>query len=252
MIGIVGGMGPYAGIDLAFKLTAETRVEKDQEHLPFHLISIPERIADRSAYMRGEDVPNPGYAIVDVILALQNNGCTIIGIPCVTAHSPVIRSVLDAAIEDGRILSDVLHTVEETVGSIRRDHPGVSRVGALSTTASWRARLFLDALDKAGFEVIEQDPWVQDELVNPAIFHPEHGIKVHADPVSDWARGLVVDAIDHLEAKGAEAVILGCTELPVAIAEPTVHGVHCIDPTRALARGLVRTYAPEKLAPLPI
>ena len=108
MIGIVGGMGPFAGIDLAFKITSETRVERDQDHVPFQLISVPERIADRSAYMRGEDVANPGLAMVDVIMALQEGGATIAGIPCVTAHSKPIIALVEEATADGRIESPTL------------------------------------------------------------------------------------------------------------------------------------------------
>jgi aspartate racemase len=57
----------------------------------------------------------------------------------------------------------------------------------------------------------------------------------------------LIEAIRHLAASGAEAVILGCTELPLAVTEAEIEGVRCIDPTRALARALIREAAPERL-----
>ena len=47
-IGIVGGAGPYAGLDLAQKILQQTRVENDQDHLPTLLISTPDKIEDLS------------------------------------------------------------------------------------------------------------------------------------------------------------------------------------------------------------
>ena len=91
---------------------------------------------------------------------------------------------------------------------------------------------------------------IQDDLVNPAIFDEEFGIKSAAAAVTDEARDHVLQAIAHLRDRGAEAVILGCTELPLAVTEPHVGDVLAVDPTRALARALIREFAPEKLRPI--
>jgi aspartate racemase len=59
-----------------------------------------------------------------------------------------------------------------------------------------------------------------------------------------------MEATDHLVARGAEAVILGCTELPLAVPEAHREGVPFINSTRALARALIRASHPEALRPL--
>ena len=123
-------------------------------------------------------------------------------------------------------------------------------VGALSTTASYKEQVFTPALEAAGLEVVLQDPAIQEDLVNPAIFDPEFGIKSGAASVTREAREHVLRAVAHLHERGAEAVILGCTELPLAVPEPRTSDVLTVDPTRALARALIREFAPEKLRPV--
>ena len=51
IIGIVGGVGPYAGLDLTEKIFGQTIASSDQEHLPVALLSLPERIEDRTRYL---------------------------------------------------------------------------------------------------------------------------------------------------------------------------------------------------------
>ena len=53
-IGIVGGVGPHAGLDLTRKLFDHTRAEADQEHLPVMLYSFPDRIGERPAFLLGK------------------------------------------------------------------------------------------------------------------------------------------------------------------------------------------------------
>ena len=65
LLGILGGMGPQAGLDLAQKLIAATRADNDQDHVPFVLFSLPGSVADRTAYLLGVSGTNPAYAIAD-------------------------------------------------------------------------------------------------------------------------------------------------------------------------------------------
>ena len=90
MIGIVGGMGPYAGIDLIKKIFDLTITKKDQDHVPITMISTPHRIPDRTKFIKGEIKKNPAIEISKIIKKLSNQGASIIGMPCNTAHSPII------------------------------------------------------------------------------------------------------------------------------------------------------------------
>ena len=249
-IGIVGGMGPFTGVDLVDKIHRESIAVKDQDHLPTVLASYPGRIPDRGRFVLGQSDANPAEAIAEVIIFLDRAGAVVAGIPCVTAHCTPIMAEVQKRIQSSGVSLRLLGLIDETVSAIREAAPETRRVGALSTTASHRQQVFRPALEEAGYEVIVQDPSIQGELVTPAIFDPVFGIKSRPLPVSNEARAHVVAAIRHLRERGAEAVILGCTELPLAVAETYLDEVLIVDPTRALARGLIRTFAPEALRPL--
>ena len=249
-IGIVGGMGPYTGVDLAAKLLHESLGTKDQHHLPVLLASFPGLIPDRGTFVLGRESDNPADPLSEVIRFLERSGADVVGIPCVTAHcNPIMDRVLEL-LDQARSSVLLLNLIDEVVRHIQDATPDVRRVGALSTAASFEQRVFGEELERAGFEVVQQGAGIQEQLVNRAIFDESFGIKSNASPVSDKARKLVLEAVVHLRERGAEAVILGCTELPLAVSESWVEGVHCIDPTRVLARALIREFAPDRLKPL--
>ena len=71
-IGVVGGVGPYAGLDLVRKLFDHTRADCDQGHLPVMLLSFPDRIADRPAFLLRGAAVNPGEAIGEIPVGHAN------------------------------------------------------------------------------------------------------------------------------------------------------------------------------------
>lgn len=68
--------------------------------------------------------------------------------------------------------------------------------------------------------------------------------------MTSWARKGLEEAIQALKSTGAEIIILGCTELPIALTESSFYGIPLLDPTTILARAIVREVAVEKLKPL--
>lgn len=246
IIGIIGGMGPQAGLDLAEKVIAETQAVSDQDHLPVALLSYSHLIGDRSAYVFGEPIPNPGIAIATVARKLSQLGVRTAGIPCNSAHAPEIWNELQKSLSDVKI--HILHLIQETIRYIEELLPGITRIGCLSTLSVHRLGLYRAALENAGMSVVMPSDDLAEEVVHRAIFDPEFGIKAHSAPVTDQACELVHSAIDACYHKGAEAVILGCTELPLAVSS-SAH-VPLIDPARALARALIRETSPQKLRPL--
>ena len=247
ILGVLGGMGPYAGLDLVRKIFDETQAGTDQEHLPVALLSYSHRILDRSAYLFGEIDENPADAITDVARRLDGLGATVAGLPCNSAHAPAIFEVVREKLRASGHQIRVLHMIEEAARYAREVAHGIRRIGALSTLALYRLGLYPQAIEAAGFEAVVPDEDVQTNLVNAAIYDPVYGIKAQSNPATETARQHLLDAIAHLRDKGAEAVILGCTELPLAIEETMLDGTLLIDPTRALARALIRETYPERL-----
>ena len=246
VIGIIGGMGPQAGLDLAAKVIAETQAVTDQDHLPMSLLSYGHLIGDRSTYVFGESTENPGIAIASVARELSNIGVRVAGIPCNSAHAPQIFDELTQLLTGTPIR--ILHLIHEAIQHIQEILPGITRVGCLSTLSVHRLDLYRSALEDAGYTPVMPSEEIAEQVVHRAIFDPEFGIKAQSAPVTDQARAMVLSAVDHCRSNGAEAVILGCTELPLAVSHSS--DVPLIDPARALARALIRETSPQKLAPL--
>jgi aspartate racemase len=248
VIGVIGGMGPYAGLDLVRKIFDLTEASTDQEHLPVALLSFPGRIRDRSTFLFEGTGENPGEALARIVLQLNDLGAVVAGIPCNTAHAPAILDVVQQRLDEAGARIRLLHMIHEAVRHIRRETEGLERIGILSTLAVYRLGLYRKALRSEGFEPILPDDNVQESIVNRTIFDPSYGIKAQTNPVSGIARQSLMNAIEHLREKGAEAIILGCTELPLAIPEEEVDSVPVIDPTAILARALIRESHPERLS----
>ena len=248
VIGVIGGMGPYAGLDLVRKIFDLTEASTDQEHLPVALLSFPGRIRDRSTFLFEGTGENPGEALARLVLQLNDLGAVVAGIPCNTAHAPAILDVVQQRLDEAGARVRLLHMIHEAVRHIRRETEGLERIGILSTLAVYRLGLYRKALRSEGFEPILPDDNVQESIVNRTIFDPSYGIKAQTNPVSGIARQSLMNAIEHLREKGAEAIILGCTELPLAIPEEEVDSVPVIDPTAILARALIRESHPERLS----
>lgn len=250
VIGVIGGMGPYAGLDLVRKIFDETRASRDQEHVPVALLSYPDRIPDRSSFLL-EDGESPVPALVDIGIRLADAGATVIGMPCNTAHAEPIFAEFSRQLEELRPGVRLHHIVHETVRYIASEYSDFSSIGVLSTYATYRLRLYADAIEAENLTCVLPDEEVQDRLINRTIFQPPHGIKAQSNPISSVAREALIRAIQHLKEKGAEAVILGCTELPLAVTEEHIEGVPIIDPTRVLARALLRATYPTKMKKRP-
>lgn len=250
VIGVLGGMGPHAGVDLVDKIIAQTDAATDQEHVPVALLSYPERLVDRSTFLFGEIDTNPAYALADVLRRLDDVGAVVAGMPCNTAHAPAIFDTIVQ--ETARTGHDVrlLHMIDETVQFMQATMPHVETVGTLSTQAVYDLELHRAPLEAAGFTVVTPAPAMR-ERINTTIFDPSFGLKAQSHPATPQAKQNLLDAIHHLIERGADAVVLGCTELPLAPLAARMDLVPLIDPAEILARALLRAVHPDHLKPLP-
>ncbi|NQV73642.1 aspartate/glutamate racemase family protein [bacterium] len=245
MIGILGGMGPQAGVDLASKIISQTRAEKDQDHIPLLLVGDP-LVPDRTAFLFGRTDINPALAMAKSVKMLIASGAKCIGIACNTAHSPPIFDVFERSVKEAYPDANVLHLIQETVRGIQAQFPLAGKIGILATQGSYEFRLYDNPLSEAGFSPLRP---TNTELLTDAIFNPKVGIKACSAPPTSEARSWIISCIDNLIDQGAEAIILGCTELPLAVPESSHRGVSLIDPGLMLARALIEACAPDRLLP---
>ena len=248
LIGILGGMGPQAGLDLADKLISLTSTSCDQDHLPFVLFSIPGSIPDRTAFLLGQADLNPAYAIADQFEKMAAMGITLAVMACNTAHAGLIFDFALGLLKEKGIELRILHMVKETVSYIRKKYPAVRRVGILATHGTYQTRLYDQALEDRGLEAVLPDAVVRDKDIHAALYAPSFGIKTSPGSVHEEACLRVRSAIRHLVDLGAEAVILGCTELPLAVKDGQIDGIPILDPARIVAEKLVRETYPDRLS----
>ncbi|WP_420456739.1 aspartate/glutamate racemase family protein [Rubrivirga sp.] len=244
-VGVLGGLGPYAGLDLVRSIFDETDARTDQGHLPVTLVSYPNRVPDRATWLADPTAPSPLPAMMEVLRRLDDAGCAVAGVPCNTAHAPALFDRLrDGLLADGRDLA-LLHIVDAIVARLAEVAPDAGTIGVLATTSSIENRLHQIGLEAAGLSALVPDAAHQAAVQN-AIYGPT-GLKAESAPPRPQARQALLDATDHLIERGAQAVILGCTELPLAVPEADRGGVPFVNSTRALARALIRATHPGKL-----
>lgn len=245
MIGIVGGMGPIAGIDLSKKIINQTIAGKDQGHIAQVLFSAPERIGDRTEFLQGIIKENPANAIADIILSLESVGATIVGLPCNSAHAPAIFNVIIAKLKERQSEIILLHMIEEVGKFLKIQYPAIKKVGILGTSGTYQTRQY-NQIEKFGFEVLNVSE-TEIEKVHQSIYHPVYGIKSVSDKISEESFIILNSACNSLIEKGAEVIVLGCTELPLALPEKIFKNIPLIDATLILARALIKAADPKKL-----
>lgn len=243
-IGIVGGVGPLAGVDLHKKIIKNTNAHSDQEHLPVYHISCGHLITDRTEYYLNQTLKNPAIAIFNVITQLHQMQCSIIGIPCNSAHIPCIRDALDNVIQLSYSNDiEVLHLIKEVGLHIKSE--GIEKVGLLATKGTIQSKLYQETLDKMGIQVVVPTTDERINRVHDSIYHAEYGIKAKS-LVTDRAREILLEETEHLIHEGVESVVLGCTELPLALTEDMVR-IPLLDATDVLARAMIYRSNPSKL-----
>jgi len=250
-IGIVGGVGPYAGLDLNRKIFDQTLANTDQDHLRVVLISCPVDIPDRTEYLLKKKTINPAIPIFNILESLELFGASVVGIPCNTAHAPEIFDVLVQKLRQSAKRIEILHMVEEVACFIKQYYPTVNNVGILATNGTVHSCVYTKILKPEGFNVIYPRKEVQYLKVHASIYDPTFGIKAKSNPVTATAQKTIKEAMENLIEQGAECIILGCTELSLAIETNGSNGKPIIDPTLILARALIGKVAPNKLRPLP-
>ena len=225
MLGVLGGMGPLASAQFMLRLTLLTPAERDQDHVPAVLWSDP-RGPDRVAAWSGTE-PDALPMLVRGLQGLAAAGCGAVAIPCNTAHGWI----------DGMRAATglpILHIVEAAAADLQRQAVPKGRVAVMGTAATLTMRLYQERLAAAGWPCIEPTGEEMARLVLPAI------AAVKASRVTE-AYAPLADAVQALRVRGAQAVILGCTEIPLGLqAGPHEElGVPLVDTIDALARASI-------------
>ncbi|WP_257253296.1 MULTISPECIES: amino acid racemase [unclassified Endozoicomonas] len=228
MLGVLGGMGPLATVDFMQKIIALTEASKDQEHLPMLVHNVPQ-IPDRSAcILEGSEDPFP--ALLRGLRSLERGGAQCAVIPCNTAHFWFDKLQKQARIP----MISILDCVQQ---HIRRNNLG--KIGIMATSATVSAVMYQQQIENDGRECLIPDQEVQT-LMMDAIYD------IKAGGLERGSQRMKM-VFDDLVRQGAEAVILGCTEIPIGLAGvASTNPEQCIDATALLARACVYWHSQQE------
>jgi len=221
-IGILGGMGPAAAIDLQAKILAATPATTDSGHLPIVVWNVPQ-VPDRVAAVLGTG-PSPVAAMAAGVRALEAAGCEAFAVACNTAHYWAEELAGAARIP-------LLHIADAAVEAIATRPVPPMRIGLLATRGTLAAAFYGERLAQRGFEWIAPSEDEQARFVDRAIE------RVKAGDVAG-ARAPFEDAAAALAGRGADLILMACTELPLA-AQGARSPVPLLDAGQALAEAIV-------------
>lgn len=231
VIGVLGGMGPQATVDFLSKLIAATPVRSEQDHLHV-VLDINPKVPDRNvaiAAARNEHqvyASEPGAVLAGMARRLQAAGATLLVMACNTAHA------FEADIRANTSIPFVSMIEESCDEAARCATAAGRRIGVLAAQGCIDAGLYQRALARRGLQVLLPDPRRQERLMELLyrIKLGELSQEVRVD-MGELARSLVSD--------GADAIIAGCTEVPLVLHAGEVSRP-LIDATANLAGRCVR------------
>jgi len=226
-LGVLGGMGPLAAADFLRKVAENTCANCDQEHVPVLLYgdcSTP----DRTEGIVGSG-PSPLPQLLDGIRFLNKADVRAICIPCNSAHYwfPQIQSA-------SRV--PVLHIALESIAQIKEKKPGARVVGVMSTYGTFLTGVYNRLLLDIGYTVLTSSAEEFKSLVSPGI------AMVKSNCIAEAER-LFSSASSSLLERGAEIIILACTEIPLGMQSQIRDNPNLfVDSTDALAKSAVNLF----------
>ena len=194
-IGILGGLGPAASVYFYGLITAHTKALRDQDH-PDIILYSKASTPDRTDFILGNSADSPLPAMIEGVHALTGAGAELIAIPCNTAHYFYDEIQRTSSVP-------VLNIVKETVRLAK--NAGIRRIGIMATTGTVTVGAYQQACLEEGLSFVLPCERSQAALMD--IIYRD--IKTDGEPDTEKFLRIAQELYEN----GAEAVILGCTEL---------------------------------------
>ena len=223
-VGVIGGVGPMATVYYMQRVIEMTKAGCDQEHINMLVLNDCD-IPDRTAFITEKSPDNPLPVMVEDAKRLEAAGCEFVVIPCNTAH--YFYDELEQAVE-----IPVVNIVEETIRYAKARVQDLSCVGIMATTGTIVTGTYQKYAERAGLSFAVPDENEQDLLMQIIYEGVKAGKPV---PRADFDR-----VANHLRAKGAQCLILGCTELSVLKRDLPINDPDVLDSIDVLASETVR------------
>ncbi|QSB10414.1 amino acid racemase [Lysinibacillus fusiformis] len=218
VVGIIGGMGPLATVDLMNKIILYTPAKKDQDHLHI-IVDNYSQIPDRTTAILGNGT-DPTPFIIQSAQRLESAGADFLAIACNTAHF-YFQSIKDS------VNIPILHMPLETASYLQDN--SIKKVGLLATDGTINTKLYQHSCKTYEVEVFEPHMKMQKDVMEG----------IYAIKGGDLEKGLLYlsKVANNLITRGAEAIIAGCTEIPLVL--KSTQSIRVIDPTEILAKSII-------------
>ena len=210
VVGIIGGMGPEATVDLMRRVIAKTPASDDQDHVHLIVESNP-KIPSRIAHLIDRTGEDPAPELIRIAVNLQRAGADALAIPCNTAHA-YAHSIRQA------VTIPLLDMVELTVDRIASSRP-VARVGLLASSAVIATELYAKSFANHGIAVVHPERQDRVMALIKAVKRGETGLEKQAE-----LGRLALDL-----ANLADALLIGCSELSIISAGITAPYIDSLD-----------------------
>lgn len=210
VVGVIGGMGPEATVEFLRRIVAETKADKDQDHIRILVDNNP-KIPSRYAHLIERTGADPTPVLIEMARGLERQGADFLVVPCNTAHH-YLPQIAEAVHID--VLDMVALAIKKLSGR---------RIGMLAMPAVRKVGLYTQRLNEAGYEAVF--PQAEDEMRLQSVIDAVKRAGVtngHRDSYADVAAALKADAY-----------LIACTELsvlgpPDGIAKPTVDALDAL------------------------
>ena len=221
-------MGPEATLDLYRHIISLTPALRDQDHFRVLIYSNP-KIPDRTLAIAGRG-ESPLEALLESAHLLESAGASIIAIPCNASHH-YLGQLREA------VGIPILDMIAETCGALRGRRPEVRTAGLLASDGTVRSQIYHRALEAEGIATLLPDE--SDQLfVQSAI------AEVKAGKHTEETRKKLFSAASRLIQAGAQAIILGCTEIPLVF-DSSTFPYYSLNSTLILAEAAIRFVSRE-------
>ncbi len=222
-LGVIGGLGPETGCKFLLSVNNKFReLTNSQPDIVLENLAVSKK-AEKNI-ITGRFGREHFSLLSSAVKRLNQSKADFITIPCNTVH---------VFINKLRKLSEkpILSIIEESSAECKR--LGFSKVGLLGSTKTIKAKLHFNELKKSGIKAISPEKNVQEEI-SKIIIRIIHNKADKKDEL------FLLRTIDHLKKKGAESVVLACTDLPLLISLKSKSSLPIINTLDVLVKASVK------------
>ncbi len=224
IVGIIGGMGPEATVDLMQRVIEATTVEDDADHIHMLVDNNPKVPSRIKALIEGTGI-SPGPCMAGMAQGLEQQGADFLVIPCNTAHHYYEEVAASVSVP-------VVNLIQLATETIRARQPELKKVGLLASSALRMIKLYEPWCKAAGIEIVYPQTTCQESVMQ--LIRDVKAGRSTAEQIAQYNT-----AASNLREQGAECLLVACTELSV-LGDKLESELPVYDASDLLAREIVR------------